>query len=394
MLSVILFILKLIGMILAFIVGFVFLVLLLVLLVPIRYRVYFTYEEKLYGEVKIHWLLHIIHFYSSYIDDKLSMRIRILGKIIYDSNKEKKPRGKKKEKDTKREKGKKTAREKNIADISGENKKQEDITDTSLLEKPKIQPQEDSIKQSEAQIEKNRAENLNKQLAEEEHLTSQIEKSKETRNQKEQSNEPEEQQKEEVLTEQQEEKQEEKPQKESQQEIKQEIKQTVWDKIKNIIKKIREVICSIIGLPAKVKEFITSLFNKIKKQTSRIKEIINKIKLFMKDEVNKDSFFHIMKSVVQVLKHLNPRKLSVKVEFGLEDPAATGMLLGGLSALIGFHGKFVRLIPNFNEEVLKGEILAIGRVRIIRLLIIGIRLILYKNNRQLIKNLKTLKEEL
>ena len=402
MLSVILLILKLIGILLASIIGVILLVICLALLVPIRYRIYVSHDKKIYGKVRMHWLLHLICVKALYVDEKLTIKVKLFGITVYDSSrprKEKKikeknlKRSKKKQqrqrekdsdKGSKKIKKEKESTEKQKKKISGIkdkkvrkrknlNKEAEEkqlisekyaedsceeksnITETDLLEKQsgaednnKVKRDDQQEKGSEIRIEDKREQGIVEDAIEE--------KTEETDD--------------------------------SDDEFK------LWSKIKKIIKKIIQFFISLFRLPAKIKEYIVSFISKIKGKILDINVMIQKIKKFISDEINKDGFFFTLKRILDLIKHLNPKKLQVNFEFGFEDPFTTGILLGGLSALIGFYGERVKLIPNFEEKVLKGDILAVGRVRLLKLLRIGIKVILYKNNRQLIKNIKTLKEEL
>jgi len=67
---------------------------------------------------------------------------------------------------------------------------------------------------------------------------------------------------------------------------------------------------------------------------------------------------------------------------------------GSIGSVLQLYGKSARIIPNFEEEILKGNIDCAGRIRLFTLLIIGIQLVFDKNFRNLLKNFKTLKEDL
>lgn len=77
--SVILLILKIIGMILLVLLGILFLLLVLVLFVPVRYRVSGAMEEKLQLKGQVTWLLHLLSFKFLYEDGEFSQTVRICG---------------------------------------------------------------------------------------------------------------------------------------------------------------------------------------------------------------------------------------------------------------------------------------------------------------------------
>ena len=66
MLPIILFILKLLGILVLILLGLVLGVLLLILFVPVRYRIEGSYYERLKGKVRVTWLLHIVSVTAAY----------------------------------------------------------------------------------------------------------------------------------------------------------------------------------------------------------------------------------------------------------------------------------------------------------------------------------------
>lgn len=78
MLHIILFILKMIGMILLVILGLILLLAAIILFVPVRYKGRGSYHGTPEGEVKISWLLHIVSVGISY-RETLDVRIRLFG---------------------------------------------------------------------------------------------------------------------------------------------------------------------------------------------------------------------------------------------------------------------------------------------------------------------------
>jgi len=78
MISVLLIILKIIGITLLIIIGLILLMLLLVLFVPVRYRFKGSYNEKFLCKGKITWLLHLVSVAID-VEEKAVVSIRILG---------------------------------------------------------------------------------------------------------------------------------------------------------------------------------------------------------------------------------------------------------------------------------------------------------------------------
>lgn len=77
--TILLFILKIIGILLLSLLGIIFLLLALVLCVPIHYRVEGSEEEVRRIAGKVHWLLHVVSVSFSYEENRLGYSLRIFG---------------------------------------------------------------------------------------------------------------------------------------------------------------------------------------------------------------------------------------------------------------------------------------------------------------------------
>lgn len=77
--TILLFILKIIGILLLSLFGIIFLLLALVLCVPIHYRVEGSEEEVRRIAGKVHWLLHVVSVSFSYEENRLGYSLRIFG---------------------------------------------------------------------------------------------------------------------------------------------------------------------------------------------------------------------------------------------------------------------------------------------------------------------------
>ncbi len=87
--TVILFLLKLIGIILLVLLGIVLTLLVLLLFVPVRYQIKGSVLEDKMVRVKLHWLLHLLVFSLSYEEKKLTTEFRILGFRLFPREKKK-----------------------------------------------------------------------------------------------------------------------------------------------------------------------------------------------------------------------------------------------------------------------------------------------------------------
>ena len=105
MLHVIFTILKVLGLIIAVILGIIILLLASVLFVPIRYKIKGQYYEKATGDARLHWLFHILNAWVGYNEEGLRIRLRVMCFVLYDNTKEEKE---KKPKKVKQKKSKQT----------------------------------------------------------------------------------------------------------------------------------------------------------------------------------------------------------------------------------------------------------------------------------------------
>ena len=86
-----------------------------------------------------------------------------------------------------------------------------------------------------------------------------------------------------------------------------------------------------------------------------------------------------------LLKRVKPSKIEGDVVFGTGDPATTGQIIGAIAALYGLFPDKLHITPDFEEQKYEGQIRMKGKLRLIHVVIIGVRLILDKNFRYVVK---------
>ena len=94
----------------------------------------------------------------------------------------------------------------------------------------------------------------------------------------------------------------------------------------------------------------------------------------------------------EIIRHVLPRKLEVFGIVGTGDPASTGQIMAIQGMLYPCHKGNIRLEPDFEEKYIEGELHLKGRIRLGTLGICGLRILLNKNVRRLIRILRK-KEE-
>ena len=139
-----------------------------------------------------------------------------------------------------------------------------------------------------------------------------------------------------------------------------------WDKIKYTFKKLYDNIKAL----AKKKE---------------------KLRRFLTNEIHKNAFLKAVKELKRLLHRLCPEKLEGDIEFGFEDPAYTGYLLAGISLIYPMVGEFLNIRADFENKVLKGSVLAAGKLRLLYILIPAWNLFFDRNVKITYRHIKKFK---
>jgi hypothetical protein len=408
MLGVILLILKIIGILLLAVLGLLLFVILIVLFTPIRYRVKLEHgEELLILEGKLSWLFHVVRARVSHMNGVFHILVKVLWFTIYDNLQPRKSKPEKRRKKTKQKKVVKTIKgEKESSKVSRKkteqnikNRKSSDITEEkqdTINEKTVSRVKEtilvDKVEQKKKEAEKQTAEEkkiieekqviIDNQTIEEKQAIAekqtiaekQIVADNQIKSEKLRS-------KEKLLV---------KHLPEDDVEVEQKLlaeKESFFKRIFIKIKKIKD----------KIVDAIRSFIERIKKIFESISNIKNKLVLiidFIQVESNKEAFKITFQSIKKIIKHVLPKELKSELRFGTGDPCSTGQALGALGIVYSFYGDKVQITPDFENKVLEGKHDARGRIRLVTILIIVIKLILDKRFKQLTKNIVVLKEAL
>ncbi|WP_205027765.1 DUF2953 domain-containing protein [Anaerosacchariphilus polymeriproducens] len=150
------------------------------------------------------------------------------------------------------------------------------------------------------------------------------------------------------------------------------------------------------GIWLSLKEKIINLKYTVRKFCDKIRMLINtcqEYKDIWNDEKVKLAIHKIKEQFLYFLKHCKPKKFKMYLHFGLEDPALTGQVLGGISLFYPLFHKNISVIPNFEHSILEGSIFVKGRVQVFVLLKIFIRLYWNKNIKYALRRLDAVKEK-
>ena len=351
MLSVILLILKIIGIVLLCLLGLVLFLLLLVLLVPVRYRGKAAKQEAIEADVHATWLLHLVHVIVSYGEEGLQKRLKIFGIRVRSFEDE----PAKAEKEESEENGKTEEKK----ETGGKDEKAEVKTETETG--VKIEEHTEGKTEDKAGSEPETAENAgNDKNTEDSDNTENTET--DTASVK-----------------------DEKPD-----------GHKVGKKAKKDRKKDKDGKRDKDRDPSgTVPEEKLSFFEKLEKKKTDIAEKLNNIynKLVHYKEIIDDPRFkngirYALNRVFAALKHILPRKLKGWAHYGFEDPSMTGYITAAVGATYGMFHDFMKFEPDFENEVLEGNIEFRGHVRIGTVLFIALQVILKKDCRFVYKTIK------
>lgn len=344
MLHVIFIILKIIGIVLGVLLALFLFLVGIILFVPVRYRVYASKYDTIQVKARVSWLLRIVSLRFRYYSEEETYWycLRIFGFTLIDSNRPTKV------KKVKKEKVKKTKLNKHKDKKTKVKKTKKVIASDKVLGiDDQIDSKDKTIEDNDIvydEIEEDKKDIIKPLQNEHTNIVRNIEEAEEER---------------------------------------EGFFSRITKPIKTIFQRIKDIFIKILeGLQA-----IRNIFSNIKAKIHLIKE-------FLAIEDNRKGIGRVYAGLKKTLKHILPYKVKGVVRIGLDDPCSTGYLLGALSMAYPIYADKIQIIPDFQEEVLEGQVDAKGRIRAFTLLIIGIKLILNDNFKTLLKNVKELKEEL
>lgn len=153
--------------------------------------------------------------------------------------------------------------------------------------------------------------------------------------------------------------------------------------IKNLIQKIK-------GIPQKIKATIENIKLTIKKLCDKIRAGSD----FLKMESTKATIRLLLGKLKTIIVHILPKKLKGTAIFGFDDPALTGEILGVASLFYPKYQKTLKLIPVFEQQILEGKVRVKGRIVIAYIIWQAIKIVLDKNARLTLQNVKKLVAEI
>lgn len=336
MITVLLTILKIIGIILLCVLLTLFCVLLLVLFVPVRYRIETVRRE---GEeapfrvlLKVTWLLHILNAAFRYPGED-GLRVRVFGFTVFPARRKEKAKEKETEKE---EEPRDDETEKAANPQDGETKKA-------------VNPQDGETKKAQEMAD---GQEEGKPAGGGEVAGSQ-EREKEA--------------------------QTESPKGEAGQE-----EEETEEGEPNWIRKL----CAFVH---RLLERLKNIKYTIQKICDKIKEITKNIRYYV-EIIQSDAFLRVWRvcggEALKLLRSVLPGKIKGRLLVGTGDPASTAQIIGIHGILYPLIGDHIMVIPDFERTIVEGELLIKGKLTVFRALKTAIIIYFNKDLRKVIRLLK------
>ena len=138
----------------------------------------------------------------------------------------------------------------------------------------------------------------------------------------------------------------------------------------------------------KIKEIIEKVkctFRNICDTIKNIKSEYDFYKGLWNQPEGKAAVSQLLRQVWYLLKKIKPSKIEGDVIFGTGDPATTGQALGAIAAVYGFLPEKLHITPDFEEKKYEGNLQIRGKLRLIHIVVIAVKLIADRNFRYVMK---------
>lgn len=149
----------------------------------------------------------------------------------------------------------------------------------------------------------------------------------------------------------------------------------------------------ISELMARILDFFADLaenMSRVIKKKDYILQKITKIRGLLEKPYIRKVWKDGRKLLTKLWKHIRPRKLRGVVHFGLEDPSATGQLLGIAAMLYPVYRNQFVIAPDFEQQIFEGKIYARGRVQLGRMTFLALRFMLTRDFFKTVQEVRTI----
>ena len=156
------------------------------------------------------------------------------------------------------------------------------------------------------------------------------------------------------------------------------------EKLLNLASRLLQTAFRLLELPFRLLE---KLEQKIQ-AGRRLKRKWESVKKFFRSKMFREALLHAKKEVLYFLKKAAPKKVTGTVRFGFDDPALTGETLGILGMIYGKLPKDLSVQPDFEQEILQGDVRMKGSFQAVTAAGIALRLFRDQNLRKTIRHFK------
>ncbi|SKB64512.1 Protein of unknown function [Lachnospiraceae bacterium] len=147
----------------------------------------------------------------------------------------------------------------------------------------------------------------------------------------------------------------------------------------------------IRGFFRKTAEALRNLGYTIKRFCDKIKQILLDISYYKNlwnDAETQEVLAYVLDKTGFLWRRIKPRKWKLRLHFGLSDPMTTGEAFGTLCAVGPVFGRHLQVQPEFEDEVLEGDLCIAGHIQLFFPIVIGAKLYFNKKLKRVISRFK------
>lgn len=146
-----------------------------------------------------------------------------------------------------------------------------------------------------------------------------------------------------------------------------------------LLQKLKSIKRKLKGIKRKLKG--------IKRKIATLKKKKDQILAAVQNEENRELVKYIWKHVRRFIRRVLPKKVRGKLYIGFEDPYMTGQAMAVAGLLCPIYKNALQVYPDFENQILEGELFMKGRVRLSSAAALAFHLFRSRKFRKLLKKL-------
>lgn len=161
----------------------------------------------------------------------------------------------------------------------------------------------------------------------------------------------------------------------------------------SVLQKIRSFFQKVIYAIKSICDKIKHMKERIQKIGASVRGVLERKDAFLEFwnlEAHRRAREAILKEVRYLWKKFRPKKIEGKVTFGFDDPALTGLCMGGVGMFCAWYPERLQILPDFEKKILEGDVRIRGKVRFYVLVRILWNVYFNQDIRHMYKNWKQL----